>query len=134
MDPQAFSQTLAGIQGLPTLVVGHYETAHPCAMEAAVENQVWSIEEIVELLGEDANMVPKKRPERHPDAFVLVSRVNGQEMKAVCEVWQDDSGWEARLVIAGRYVLASTVVPTVLAIMETTVRWQAAMTALGWHE
>jgi len=79
-------------------------------------------------------MVPKKRPERHPDAFVLVSRVNGQEMKAVCEVWQDDSGWEARLVIAGRYVLASTVVPTVLAIMETTVRWQAAMTALGWHE
>jgi len=55
-------------------------------------------------------------------------------MKAVCEVWQDASGWEARLLISGRYVLASTVVPNVMAIMETSARWQFAMTALGWHE
>jgi len=79
-------------------------------------------------------MFPAGRPERHPDAFVLSSRVKGEEMKAVCEVWQDASGWEARLLISGRYVLASTVVPNVMAIMETSARWQFAMTALGWHE
>jgi len=54
-------------------------------------------------------MTPTGMPERHPDAFVLINRVKGQEMKAVCEVWQDASGWEARLLISGRYVLASTV-------------------------
>jgi len=79
-------------------------------------------------------MTPTGMPERHPDAFVLINRVKGQEMKAVCEVWQDASGWEARLLISGRYVLASTVVSTVTAVMETSARWQAAMAALGWHE
>jgi hypothetical protein len=73
-------------------------------------------------------------PERHPDAFVLTNRVKGQEMKAVCEVWQDASGWEARLQVSGSYVLASTVVSTVLEVMQTSARWQVAMTALGWHE
>ena len=79
-------------------------------------------------------MVPPRMPERHPDAFVLTNRVKGQEMKAVCEVWQDASGWEARLHVSGRYVLASTVVSTVLEVMQTSARWLAAMIVLGWHE
>ena len=77
---------------------------------------------------------PTRFPERHPDGFVLMNRLNGQDMTAVCEVWRDASGWEVRLQITGHGVLASTIVSTVLDVMETSARWQAAMTALGWHE
>lgn len=78
--------------------------------------------------------MPADLPERHPDAFVLMNRVDGQDVRAVCEVWRDAAGWQVRLQLTGGGVLASAVVPTVFAVMETSAQWQAAMQALGWRE
>ena len=72
--------------------------------------------------------------ERHENLFVLTNRVNGEDMKAECQMWGHAGDWEVRLHVVGRGLLASTPVPTVPSALETGVRWKAAMTVLGWHE
>ena len=83
--------------------------------------------------GHNSSMKPAPF-ERHADLFVLPHRLNGEEMKAECQIWGHAGEWERRLHVAGRGVLASTAVPTVPSAMETGVTWKAAMTALGWRE
>ena len=72
--------------------------------------------------------------ERHGDLFVLTNRIDGEDMKAVGEMWGHAHSWEVRVHISGRGVVAFAAVSTVTLAMETGERWKAAMIALGWHE
>ena len=72
--------------------------------------------------------------ERHADLFAMTHGINGEDLRAECQMWGHAGDWEVRLHVVGRGLLASAAAPTVSSALETGATWKAAMTALGWRE
>jgi hypothetical protein len=71
-------------------------------------------------------------PERLPDGFTVTKAKDDRSLRAVCEVWTHQFGWELRIQIDGHGLMMSSVAKSGGEMIERVEEWHRAMLEKGW--
>jgi hypothetical protein len=71
-------------------------------------------------------------PERLPDGFTVTKAKGDHTLKAVCEVWTHEFGWELRLMVDGDGLQRSSVAKSGTEMLTRVEEWHRAMIEKGW--